>query len=161
MKRLTTTQLEMSTHSPFESRKPCKPVNPQVVGVGGNAGFSRLQPASASGWEKRPGIRCRYVFSAPALRFWSAPAEPSSAAATSARSSASVCPNDTGSPCVSAPEDGRTPLNTYDAALHGSQDGRPYSKYAPRFGGVSQPIFPSLLLATPRQALLPPPKTEE
>src|SRR5439155_15517151 len=38
---------------------------------------------------------------------------PSSAAATSARSSGSDCPNATGSPCVSAPEDGRTPLNTY------------------------------------------------
>src|SRR2546426_12504648 len=35
------------------------PVHPHVVGVGGSAGFSRLQPASASGWEKRPDIRCR------------------------------------------------------------------------------------------------------
>ena len=38
---------------------------------------------------------------------------PSSAAATSARSSGSDCPNTTGSPCVSAPEDGRTPLSAY------------------------------------------------
>ena len=37
---------------------------------------------------------------------------PSSAAATSARSSGSDCPNAIGSPGVSAPEDGRTPLNT-------------------------------------------------
>src|SRR6185503_2142270 len=40
---------------------------------------------------------------------------PSSAAATSARSSGSDCPNATGSPCVAAPEDGRTPLNTLDS----------------------------------------------
>ena len=39
---------------------------------------------------------------------------PSSAAATSARSSGSVCPNATGSPGVSAPEDGRTPRNNYN-----------------------------------------------
>src|SRR6185436_12572442 len=37
---------------------------------------------------------------------------PSSAAATSACSSGSDCPNATGSPFASAPEDGRTPLNT-------------------------------------------------
>jgi hypothetical protein len=41
---------------------------------------------------------------------------PSSAAATSARSSGSDCPNATGSPCVSASEDGRTPLNTFSSA---------------------------------------------
>ena len=40
---------------------------------------------------------------------------PSSAAATSASSSGSDCTNDTRHPCVSAPEDGRTPLNTYPA----------------------------------------------
>ena len=41
---------------------------------------------------------------------------PSSAAATSARSSGSDCPKATGSPSVSAPEDGRTPLNTCSKA---------------------------------------------
>ena len=41
---------------------------------------------------------------------------PSSAAATSAGSSGSDCPNATGPPCVSAPEDGRTPPNTYSSA---------------------------------------------
>ena len=41
---------------------------------------------------------------------------PSSAAAASARSSGSDFPNATGSACVSAPEDGRTPPNTPRAA---------------------------------------------
>ena len=46
---------------------------------------------------------------------------PSSAAATWACSSGSDCPNATGSPCVSAPEDGRTPLNTYRGNALGDQ----------------------------------------
>ena len=41
---------------------------------------------------------------------------PSSAPATSARCSGSDFPNATGSPCVSAPEDGRTPVNTSAAS---------------------------------------------
>ncbi len=38
---------------------------------------------------------------------------PSPAAATSARSGGSLCPNATGFPCASAPEDRRTPINTH------------------------------------------------
>ena len=48
---------------------------------------------------------------------------PSSAAATSARSSGSVCQNAAGSPCVSVPEDRRAPLNTYMCPCRDSRFG--------------------------------------
>ena len=47
---------------------------------------------------------------------------PSSAAAQSERSSGSDCPNATGPPCVSAPEDGRTPLSALIGIAAGARD---------------------------------------
>ena len=80
--------------------------------------IQRAGPVSANGAASfQPRATPQYVFSG---------VRPSSAAATSARSNGSVSPNATSSPCVSAPEDGRTPLNTYT----------PQERRAPRDRGL-------------------------
>jgi hypothetical protein len=56
---------------------------------------------------------------------------PSSAAATSACSSGSDCPNAAGPPRVSAPEEGRTPLNTYPL---GKKEGQGFGPELSRTG---------------------------
>ncbi len=71
---------------------------------------------------------------------------PSSAAATSTRSSGSDFPNVTGSPCVSAPGNGRTPLNTSRHPM----SGRPVTN---NFGMVRRFLFSNRTLAFRQEAI--------